>query len=314
MDFVIVDFGCQTLPADKACIKELLRLPKESEVLFMEESDWEENQWRIPGDKNANRCVFLTCLTGGMKKYHRDMFLNNPQVLSWIIAVLDVEHESYKKQLLAQTDQAFYASDAYYDVVFDCSDTLQETGKLCALPAKTQKKCLIVSKEQTLAERVRDVMEGYLPLWETVSPIVTCAEDYRFADAVIVVGEKAEELAVSAPAVGLNRRYVWLNRRFLAPKEHAELLRTAGEIMNGCGWNIADYGRCLYSSDLEYEKLYWEIQNGEIGYSALREHEGFVMWDTYGLPSVRKDYTPERIDGFLKENCCFAKIKERISG
>lgn len=316
MDFVIVDFDCQSLLTDKTQIKGLLGLQKENEVVFMEEADWEDNQWKIPDNdiKNVDRCVFLTCFTGGIKKYHRDVFANNPQVLSWIIAVLDVEHDSYKKQLLSQVDQAFYASDAYYDVVFDCSDKLQEAGKLCALPAKTHKKCLIISKEQTLAEKVKAVMEGYLSSWEVVSAIITSAEDYRFADAVVVVGDTAEDFDVPAPLVGLNRRYMWLNRSFITPKEYEELMQSVGEIMNNCGWNIADYRKCLYTSDFEYEKLYQKIQNGEIGYSALVEHEAFVMWDAYGLPAVRKDYVPERIADFLKENCCFAKIKERICG
>lgn len=309
MDFVIVDFDCQSLLTEKARIRELLNLPEENEVIFWDEEGWEQRS----GEK-ISRCIFLTCFTGGIKKYHRDMFTGNPQISSWIIAVLDVEHESYKKQFLAQIDQSFCSSDAYYDVVFDCSDMLSETAKLCALPAKTQKRCLIVSKEQALAEQVREVMEKCLPLWEILSPVITSAEDYRFADAVIVVGEKAEDLAVPAPAVGLNRRYVWLNRLFLVPKEYEELTSEAEESMNSCRWNIADYDRCLYTSDLGYEKFYQEIQDGEIEYSALKEHERFVMWDQYGLPVQRKEYTPEHIAGFLKENCCFTRIAERISG
>lgn len=308
MDFVIVDFDCQSLFTEKARIRELLNLSEENEVFFMDE----EGRGKRSSEK-ISRCIFLTCLTGGIKKYHQDMFAGSPQISSWIIAVLNVEHESYKKQFLAQIDQAFYSSDTYYDVVFDCSDMLSETAKLCALPAKTQKSCLIVSKEQALAKQVREVMEICLPSWEILSPVIKSAEDYRFADAVMVVGDKAKELAVPAPAVGLNRRYVWLNRLFLVPKEYEELTRAAGESMNSCGWNIADYNKCLYTSNLEYEKLYQEIQKGEIGYSALSEYEQFVMWDQYGLPAQRKEYTPERIAGFLKENCCFTGIAERIS-
>lgn len=315
MDLVIVDYDCRKMPADQIRIWELLGLPEQSEMFFMEEAGWEEKHWIIPenfSDK-INRCVFLTCFTGGVKKYHQDLFTNNPQILSWIISVLDVEHEGYKKQLLAQIDQAFRLSDAYYDVVFDSSDMLRETRKHCILPARTQKRCLVVSQKKELAERVRSVMEGYLESWEVVSTTVTSAEEYRFADAVIVAGEQVEDLAVPAPAAGLNRRYVWLNRRFLASEEYEELTDAAGEIMNGCGWNISDYRSCLYSSDFVYEKLYQDIMGGEIGYSALREHEDFVMWDAYGLPAVREDYTPEHIAVFLEQNCCFARLKERIS-
>lgn len=309
MDIVMVDYDCQMMFQDKARIRERLNLPKGTEIIFLKEAGGKGNTRKFSA---ADRCVFLTCFTGGIKKYHQDVFAGNPQILSWLIAVLDVEYENYKKQFLAQTDQAFYTSDAYYDVVFDCSDTLSETGKLCALPAKTQKRCLIVSGRQTLAEQVRSIMGNYLPSWETLSPEVRSAEDYRFADAVIVVGETAEDLAVPAPTVGLNRRYVWLDRRFLAAEEYEELTGTAGESMNECGWNIADYGKCLYTSDLGYEKLYQEILCGEIGYSALPEHEMFVMWDQYGLPEERKEYTQEHIDGFLKEHCCFENIARRI--
>lgn len=314
MDLVIVDYDCRKITTDRARIKELLGLSEQSEAIFMEEAGWEK-KWEIPEDlgEEINRCVFLTCLTGGIKKYHQDLFTNNPRILSWIIAVLDVEHEGYKKQLITQIDQAFCSSDAYYDVVFDSSGTLQETGRHCTLPAKIKKRCLIVSRRQLLAEQARSVMEGYLESWETVSAAVTSAEEYRFADAVIVVGEKVEDLAVPAPVVGLSRCYVWLDRRFLAPREYEELTDAAGKIMNGCGWNISDYSSCLYGSDLGYEKLYQKIRNGEIGYSALREQEDFVMWDAYGLPAVRKDYTPERIAGFLEQNCCFVKLKDRIS-
>lgn len=314
MDLVIVDFDCRALMAGRERIRELLGLAEAAEVVFMENAGWEEKQWKMPGSvvKNSDRCVFLTCFTGGIKKYHRDLFVNNPQILSWIIAVLDVEHESYKKQFLGQADQAFGASDAYYEVVFDSSDTLRETRQRCTLPVKTQRRCLIVSKNQMLAQQVRDVLEGYLPSWEITAPEVTSAENYRFADAVIIVGEKPEELAVPAPLVGLARRFVWLNREFLSPEEREELRDAAGEIMNGRGWNIPDYSKCLYSSDFLYERLYRKIRDGEIGYSALVEHEDFVMWDVYGLPMVRKEYTQERIAGFLDENCCFARITEQV--
>jgi len=313
LDLVIVDFDCRMFQADQGRVRELLGLSGNSGIVFMEEAGLEEEQWEIwDMAESVTRCVFLTCFSGGMKKYHRDVFVRHPQILSWIIAVLDVEHEGYKKQLLAQVDQAFGPSDAYYEVVFDSSDSLQETGKKCLLPAKTQKRCLVVSSQQTLAEQVRNIMGEYLPLWETFSPEITSAEAYQFADAVIVVGERPEELAVPAPMAGLNRRYVWLNRRFLSKMEYGELADAAGEIMNGCGWNIPDYRKCLYSSDLLYEKLYREIQDGKIEYSALKEHEDFVMWDGYGLPALRTDYTPERMARFMEDNCCFARIKERI--
>lgn len=316
MDFIIIDFDCQILLADKTRIKELLGLSKTCEVVSMEENGWEADHWRISDEyaETINRCVFLTCFSGGIKKYHRELFANNPQITSWTVAVLDVEHGSYQKQYLSQIDQAFYALDTYYEVVFDCSETLQEVRKQCAFPAKTHKRCVIVSKNQVLAEKVRAVMEGYLPLWETAAIAVSTAEEYRFADAVMVVGEKAEDLAVLAPVTGLNRRYVWLDRSFPAGWEYDELAETAAEIMNGSGWNIADYTKCFYISNLEYEKFWQQIQSGVTGYSALKEHEEFVLWDVYGLPVVREDYTEENIESFLKENCCFAKIKERISG
>lgn len=315
MDLVIVDFDCQALTAGQERIRELLKLPEGTEVFFMEGGGLEERQWELPegAAENIGRCVFLTGLTGGIKKYHRDLFANNPQILSWIIAILDVEYESYKKQFLGQVDQAFGESDAYYDVVFDSSDALRETGRRCALPVKTRRRCLIVSKNRKLAQRVKDVMEGYLPSWETAALEAASAEDYRFADAAVVVGEKTEELAVPAPIAGLNRRFVWLDRGFLVPEEREGLTAEVKEIMNGCGWNIADYSQCLYSSDFLYESLYREIRDGKIGYSALVEHEDFVMWDVYGLPLVRKEYTQERIAGFLDENCCFTRIAERIS-
>lgn len=320
MDLVIVDYDCQALMAGQECIRKLPGLSGDMEVVSMEEIAMNE-AGRGEGQRemsegaagNIDRCIFFTGLTGGIKKYHRELFVNHPQILSWVIVILDVAHESYKKQLLGQVDQAFAEADAYYDVVFDSADTLQETKRRCALPVKTQKRCLIVSKNRMLAQQVRDVMEGYLPSWETVSPEVTSVEEYRFADAVIVVGKKTQELAVPAPLSGLNRRSVWLERGFLVLEEREELAAEVKGVMNGCGWNISDYSQCLCSSDFRYERFYREIRDGKIEYSALVEHEDFVMWDIYGLPLVRKEYTRERIEAFLCENCCFAKIAERIS-
>ncbi len=315
MDLVIVDFDCHALEAEKERIRELMGLSGDAEVIFMEDTDFRGNQWKIPESiaGNRDRCVFLTCLSGGIKKYHQDLFSGQPQIFSWIIAVLDVEHDGYKKQFLGQIDQAFGASDAHYDVVFDCCRTLEETKKRCAIPVKTRKRGLVVSKNRDLAKQVRDVVEGYLPLWETQASWLTLEEQYRFADAVIVAGRKPEELAVVAPPVGVTRRFVWINRGFLAMEEREELTDEAGETMNACGWNIPDYRKCLYCSEFLYEKLYREIRDGEIGYSALAEHESFVMWDSYGLPMVRAAYTEERIAGFLEENCCFARIAGRIN-
>lgn len=314
MDLVIVDFDCHALAAEKERVGELMGLSGDAEVIFMEEADFQEKQWKIPESiaENRDRCVFLTCLSGGIKKYHRELFSGQPQILSWIIAVLDVEHDGYKKQFLGQIDQAFSASDAYYDVVFDCSGTLEETKKRRALPAKTRKRCLVVSKNRDLANQVANVVEGYLPLWETQSVWLNWEEQYRLADAAIVVGRKAAELAVPAPLVGVARRFVWIDRGFLDAEEREELTDEAGEIMNGCGWNIPDYRKCLYCSELLYEKLYREIRDGEIGCSALAAHESFVMWDIYGLPMLREAYTEERIAGFLEENCCFARMAERM--
>lgn len=315
MDLVIVDFDCHALAAQKERVGELLGLPGDAEVIFMEDADFQGNRWKIPESiaGNRDRCVFLTCLSGGIKKYHQDLFSGQPQILSWIIAVLDVEYDGYKKQFLGQIDQAFGESDAHYDVVFDCSGTLEETKKRCALPVKTRKSCLVVSKNRELAKQVRDVVEGYLPLWEVQAVWPVSEEQYRFADAVIAAGMEVTELAVPAPSVGVTRRFVWIERGFLDAEEREELTDEVGETMNGCGWNIPDYRSCLYCSELLYEKLHREIRDGEIGYSALAAHESFVMWDGYGLPMVREAYTADRIAGFLEENCCFTRIAGRIN-
>lgn len=312
-DIIIIDYDCKTLSAERDKVRERLQLSGECSVFSMEEIYARDGQRQIADDgKEPARGVFLTCLSGGLKKYHKDFFTENPQISSWIITILDVEHESYRNQFRALIDQTFYHLEAYYDVVFDCQDTLADTAKACAFPMKTQKRCIVISRNQALAQRVSAVLAGYLPKWETASVEISAQEDYRFADAVLIAGEKPEELEVPAPMSGLNRRYVWLEGGFYTQEEYEELSELVGKSMNGCGWNIADYADCFYVSILIYEELYQALQKEKIGCSALRGHEKFVMWDEYGLPLTREEYTPERTEAFLKDNCRLDKIAERM--
>lgn len=309
MNLIIVDYDCaETVRRSEPAQK----LP-DSRLVYLSERSGSEAVTEAAGENGRARVVLLTEMTAGLKSYHLELFRGSSGVSHWVVVILDLTRPAYKKQFIAQIDEAFAGTEAFYEVIFDDSGRLERTTKALSVPPKTDRRCVVVSASQNrpLIENAAKCLAGYLRGWKLGVPEKVSPEDYRYADAVLIAGEREADCAVAAPETGirLDRRLIWINQRFAAPHEKDEdFFLDLQSAVNESGWNLAGCEKRTYFSDISYEEYYSRLLRGEISASALRENDDFVMWDCYGLPLLKDEYSDEKVSAFLKENTCFEKI------
>ena len=305
MDLLIVDYDCKLLIENNG-----MEFRSQAIKVIYLDSELLSEDLTINNSimREVTRCVILTRFSGGVKKYHWDIISKNSMVKHWIISIIDLDQDIYKEQFLKQVDTLLFGPVVFYEVIFDTAKNFMQTKRVLDKPMKMKKKCMVISKNVQLAKNAADIFKRYLKEWEIEIPQIKSSDDYQYADAVLIVGEKGSECAVIAPKVGVRKRKIWINRRFLNKDEKEEMFEQLEQHMNANGWNIADYSDKTYFSDLLYEDFREKLYRNEISYLSLCEQEDFVVWDKYGLPLIREGYTEETVTDFLEKQTCFSKI------
>lgn len=313
MKLLIIDSDCRNLFRDVSLLPERVRLD-DCQVLPIEEADTDRLREIQGQNGKVEKCIFFTQLSGGLKQYHRNLVLNNGVCRCWLFVILDQEKFMYRSQLLRQVDDVFSPLPILYEVIFDQSDSLEETAKTAGYLAEGEKSCLIASCRERLADQVKNVLGTWLPDW-TIS---SCGKDFqnafRYRDRILVVGEREEDFHIPPPVVGADRVLFWLEENGVGyPGDRPRnMLQQVRQSLNDFGWDLADFDKCAFRSSLTYETFAQKVQEGSNSWLTLKEDPEFVMWDAYGLPVLTAGYTEENIGRFLEEHCCFSHIAERF--
>lgn len=274
----------------------------------------------LPGQETGGgyeKCIFLTKFGSGMLDYHVRLAEENQSFGKWFFVILDMPYQSYRAQFSAQIDEYLMDRDFFYKVLFDHSDTLEETRKLCRTKTGSGKICVIASKEDCgLTEKVRMAVESLFPDWELIVSKESCPEAWDFADRILIVGRRAEDFCLPPVDSGKGRVKIWIDDPMIGctKQEIEEKKEEIRQQMNLTGWDLAEIDSCSFYGDLDYEVKYSRLLKKELSVPALVTDESFVMWDHYGIPLRRADYTEEKICTFLKKVCGMRRLLEQNKG
>lgn len=300
MNIIFLDYDLQKR---KQTIKEALESLKDTKFIPIQESV------SIPENISV-RGIVLTQLNSGFLAYHLELIDRHPEIQHWIVCVAAQTGEAVQQTLRKHFAADMASRNTYCEIFFDDTPDLKQLKAALEIPAKSAKKCVIVSQDAKLAESVGAVLREYLPKWEVIDGT---APDYRYCDAVIAVGNRLEELCVPCPQGETIKKYFWLQTR--SPKNAAwrrEQSDKLKEMMNEHGWNLSDYRSRTGFSNLLHEHSLLQIQHGEMHPMALLSETQFVMWDDYGLPIPQSAWNDTQILDFLEGNTVFPFIAKQL--
>lgn len=311
MKLLIIDGDCRDLFLDLSLLPKRIHLD-DCQVLTIEEANADKMK-EIQQDGKWEKCIFFTQLSGGVKKYHKDFVMKNSACRCWMLVVLDQDKPRLRSQLLEQLDDVFSQLPILYEVVFDRSDSLEETAKTAGYLAGAERACLVVSRNERLANQVVNVLGAWLPEWNLISCSGDFENAFRYRDGILMVGEQEEDFHVPHPLIGSGRVLFWLEENDAEHQgRNRKALQQLRQSLNDFGWDLADFEQCAFCSSLAYETFAQRIQEGSNSWLSLREDPEFVMWDAYGLPMLASEYTEKNIRQFLEEHCCFPCIAEIV--
>lgn len=259
------------------------------------------------------RCILVTRLNGGWHQYHVETVQKNPAVSHWVIAVVRDVKKMEQETIRNRFGAIFSETDSYSELCFSDANHFSELKDLLQKPIKTGRNLLIASRQEALAEECAQLLRSCLPAWKIQAAVDPCPEDYDYQDALLLVGEKPEDLALPAPNKRFRHFFIWLHQPLFADhQEKKELLESVKHEMNEKGWDIADYSAHTSISSLLNEKAKHLIETDEMLPAGLITDHDFVMWDHYGLPVIQAKWTPEAVTAFLKNNCVFPQIIRQL--
>lgn len=300
MNVVIIDSDCKKHFPEEETVKALL-LDRECQVYYLTPA-------QLPQVEAGCRCVLLSAMNSGLKKYHRDLIMNNPQVRCWVISIVDVPFKSEQSQLVDSISTTLAEGKVPYSILFDDAKTLTDTAAVCAKPVNPRKTCLVVSENSPLAEQCCQVLAPRLDGWDVVHISDEPEEHYDGADVILAVGSTKGDFRLPAPKYGMGRMYAWVESK---GKDDGDGRRMAYETLADQGWSLSSIGN-TYTSSLDLESYAWQVDSREVSASTLSNDDNFVIWDAYGLPLRSRDYSDEVIREFLDRLCCFGKLAERF--
>ena len=271
-----------------------------------------QDAFSVPADSSV-RGVVLTHLGSGLMAYHMELIDRYPQIQHWIFCVCGKIGKAIQETTRNHFAANMVQRDVYCEFFFDETAGFEKLISSLSTPVKAGKKCVIVSNNTVLAENSAEVIGAYLPDWEVAACGNPKNPDYSYCDAVIVVGNDADDLCVPCPDGETVKKWFWFNvpfgRNLRWEKEQVAKLKAS---MNALGWNLSDYASRTSFSSLQNERAVLQIENGEIHPVALVSDTQFVIWDDYGLPVPQTLWTSDSIQEFLNENTVFPSMAAQI--
>ena len=250
-----------------------------------------------PINDSINSILWITSMPTGWLKYHQQFFFKyNKKIPLWIILLINGDSIVYNQlknsirsgirtKIVRVTENSNWAQ-----IIEDIKNIKQ------IIPNKL---LLYSIKSECGKTTLRNLLLDYLPNWtiETMeaSPMINgiAASD---AAQIVIVGKFLKDFAIDIPE-GISPFYV-----LTMPDTNVQLylkrnelpLRLFDIIPKSLEWTTKKIAsRFFYISPL-YEQ--WR-RAGTVPQFDSR----FIMWDTFGLPFPRQDYTTDKIISFLSQ-------------
>ena len=246
---------------------------------------------------DTDSAVFITDLPSGILDYHASFFnLNKSSVKSWTVILLNKNKVTQKQAKLC-----FSSSGVRVNILTDTDtpEDIQIIRETIAAAGRVQSKTVLIYSVRPDAEKelLKELLEAQLPDRTFETATETPGEDIlakTSAAQVIVTGRTMEDFNVPLPS-GISPLYVmtgihenvqaYLKREVLAEN----LFRYVPDKLS----LTPESGKKLFfCTSAQYEL--WNATATD-----PRLDSRFVMWDGFGLPLPRKEYTSENCLRFL---------------
>ncbi|MBQ6380263.1 MAG: hypothetical protein IJJ41_01500 [Clostridia bacterium] len=258
--------------------------------------------------------IIITNNSGGWQRYHSDFVLANPAITHWVVVVASDFPERVRELARKEIETNFERNQKYSELVFiSAEDTLSQTiHQILNSSTKKTKNCLILSKNVELSTEISQVLSFYFKDWSVEPCLKPDSPNYEMIDLLIVAGNTLEEMNFPAPNLPIANKLFYINYPlFISYFNQAKMINQMGEMLNENGWDFSDFVDKTFISDLSNEGFLVKILKEEITAASLSSAD-FAMWNSAGLPVKRTQYTTEIIEEFLKQNCVFICIADRL--
>lgn len=307
MTAVVFDYNIseQTQKNASSLLKEVAEVRQFSEMV---------SQKNYSLSPNIKRCVFVTGFDSGVMGNHCKFVQENKNILSWIISVVDIQHENIKKQLLPQIDNLFFQTDVLYEILFDDGKTFEKTKEAYLKPLKEKKLFAVLSNNNEHAKEAADFIKSQLVDWDVVIENSGESENCSYANAVVIVGKNPEDFEVAALPKKIKNRFIWIYRD-RCNSTSDELNDTSEQIelvLSEKQWGFSEDTKQIFVSQIRNERYFQKYSANDITCVGLKNDSNFVMWDIYGLPALPEDYTEEKVKSFFNENCKFSQVLNKL--
>ena len=267
----------------------------------------------VPYLGKRNRVYYILSLSSGGLEYQIELIKKNPGVSQWILLVDRAENAGiwqFEKQLkkLQTTIRVIRTADKTDEEV---------KGKINAVAVLRERYALICSARGFTGKRTAaELLKHKCPDWE----FEICCSYEDFAEkcsqmgVVIIMGRSLRDFELKKPD-GFDLSPIFFFNRCDEQLQNcldSELLWSGiREILISCGWNLPEVYNDFYVGSALYEKWAMDVEeNG--GAQSLALSDDFVMWDSYGLPLPRDQYTEANIRKFLSRFHALRDISKKL--
>ena len=259
------------------------------------------------------RAYYLLSLSAGGLKYQADLVLRNKKISQWILLITSSIRTWGLEASLAgvQSSVKILTVDGMTD------DEIKDL--ISAVPKIQKRKCLIYSKRSCIGKKTLASFwrEHYLPDWD----FETCGGDEKVLrekcagiPRVVIMGSTLQDFSLQRPDT-LEAEPVFLfypyDKNVQSSMDSARLWSSVRSVLSERKWILPERYENFYAGSALYEGWALAAEDTE-DFRQMKLVDGFVMWDSYGLPGVYEDYTAENIEKFLRQFHALKDIAEKF--
>lgn len=303
MSFAVIDENCKYLELDGV----LTELKKKDIPSFDKTSD-KFTDFLI--DTDRTRCIYFIKMEDSGLKYQIDFIKNTDKVMQWLIVLVDEKDVSEHKKNVAVSNFRTNIGkvDKDFSVICCITEQMNERidSELQTLNRKKSNIVLIASANSFVGRKTTAIaLNGVYP---NKSFEICEAEDFeeksKYAKHIVIVGNEISDFILPCPDDTLHRVTLLYNKADEAPINLVYFKKTQRAIiseMNKRGWDLPLEFNKFFVGSMIYDIFYQKLQSGEKDINEFKMNTNYYMWDKYGLPCPKEQYTQDNINSFLSE-------------
>ena len=269
----------------------------------------------LPDLGERNRVYYILSLTAGGLQYQYELLKKNSSVAQWILLIRQNQRApiwAFERQL-----ESLKSSIHMIRTVGKSDSQIKEELRSIALIR--ERSCLVYSKRSGIGKKtaVELLQKKLCPDWEfeiCEGPEEKFRECCAGMSRVLIMGCSIQDFSLSkpeqmkTPPIFLYHRCDEQVQTCLRPDILWERIR---DVLSAREWEFSSHYSDFYVGSAPYENWALEMEAGG-GVHSLALSDSFVMWDNFGLPLLREQYTDQNIRDFLSDFHSFRDIRNHL--